>query len=383
MALLLVALILFVILDISIRAIGKRMHENKLKQEREAVLATSVKLDFTHEAKTLKRAEIESPLARILCVDDEPVILDGFRKILVLDGYSVDTVETGKEALGLIQKHHYDFVFTDLKMPEMDGMEVVKAVKYMRPDIDVIIITGYATVESAVGCMKFGAMDYVQKPFTEDELLSFVKKILIQRQDRIQKQLRPKVHITHFPEASLLSAGEFAIPGGVFIAKNHCWISMEQDGTVKLGMDDFAKKLIGRISGVELPNLGMSIRHGQPLFSVSQGTRTVSFNSPISGKIMKVNSALIRDLERLDITPYDKNWFCILDAENFDAEMVNLNIGKSAIAFYQDDISHFIEKIKKILGQKENGKNDRLYLGEMEHVDEKAWETLVNEFFKR
>ena len=113
---------------------------------------------------------------------------------MVIDGYSVDTVTNGKEALGLIQSHHYDFVFTDLKMPEMDGVEVTKAVKHLRPDIDVIIITGYASVETAVETMKYGAMDYVQKPFTEDELLAFVKKTLIKRQDKIQKQLKQNIN---------------------------------------------------------------------------------------------------------------------------------------------------------------------------------------------
>ena len=78
----------------------------------------------------------------------------------------------------------------------MDGLEVTKSVKHLRPDIDVVIITGFATVETAVDCMKFGAMDYVQKPFTEDELLEFVKKLLIKREDRISKTLKPKVHIT-------------------------------------------------------------------------------------------------------------------------------------------------------------------------------------------
>jgi len=197
MALFILALVLFIIFDILIRYIGRRMKEKKARKERENVLSVSLQLDYTMEAKTLKRAEVKDPMAKILCVDDEPVILDSFRKILVLDGYSVDTVENGKDALGLIQKHHYDFVFTDLKMPVMDGVEVTKSVKHLRPDIDVIIITGYATVETAVECMKFGAMDYVQKPFTEDELLAMVKKILIKRQDRIQKQLKPSVHITH------------------------------------------------------------------------------------------------------------------------------------------------------------------------------------------
>ena len=173
------AVVVFIIADILIRIVGKRMQEKKLVQERAKVLETSLRLDYSREATTLKRAEVEKPKARILCVDDEEVILDSFRKILVLDGYAVDTVTLGAEALGLLQVHHYDFVFTDLKMPGMDGLEVTKAVKQIRPDIDVIIITGFATVETAVECMKVGAMDYVQKPFTEDELLEFTRKTLI------------------------------------------------------------------------------------------------------------------------------------------------------------------------------------------------------------
>jgi len=178
MAIFIAALIVFIIADILIRYIAKRIREKKIFQEREEALKVSIDLDFSREAKTLKRAEVDDPKARILCVDDEAVILDSFRKILILDGYCVDTVETGREALGLIQTHSYDFLFTDLKMPEMDGVEVTKSVKHLRPDIDVVIITGYATIETAVECMKFCALDYVQKPFTEDELLEFTKKSL-------------------------------------------------------------------------------------------------------------------------------------------------------------------------------------------------------------
>ncbi len=181
------SVILFVLADLAVRAVTKQIGEKNARRAREEALAVSLTLDVSREAKSLKRAEVKDPVARILCVDDEEVILDSFRKILVLDGYSVDTVQAGQEALGLIQSHHYDFVFTDLKMPMMDGLDVVKAVKHMRPDIDVVIITGFATVETAVDCMKYGAMDYVQKPFTEDELLAFVKKALFRRQDRIQK----------------------------------------------------------------------------------------------------------------------------------------------------------------------------------------------------
>ncbi|MCB0732237.1 MAG: response regulator, partial [Ignavibacteriae bacterium] len=338
MALFILAVIIFIIADILIRFIIKRVQEKKAVADREKALEVSLNLDFSNEAKTLKRAEVENPKAKILCVDDEEVILDSFRKILVLDGYSVDTVETGQEALGLIQAHHYDFVFTDLKMPQMDGVDVAKGVKHLRPDIDVIIITGFATVETAVEVMKFGAMDYVQKPFTEDELLEFTKKSLIKRQDRIKKQLRPKVHISHLSGEEYFHSGEFAIPGGVFISKYHCWAAIDQDGNVKIGVDDFAKKLIGKIDDIEFPNLGMNIKIDQPLFSLKQGRRHISFRSPITGNVTEINSNLEDNLETLEISPYEQNWICKIDADNLDTEIKNLQIGNAAVNFYQEDI---------------------------------------------
>lgn len=385
MAPFIVALIVFIIADIIIRYVAKRVRDKKILLEREEVLKDSLNLDFSSEAKTLKRADVENPKAKILCVDDEEVILDGFRKILVLDGYSVDTVLNGKEAIGLILSRHYDFVFTDLKMPEMDGIEVSKAVKHMRPDIDVIIITGYATVESAVECMKYGAMDYVQKPFTEDELLDFVKTILIKRQDSIQKQLKPKVHITHLSDLEHFRTDEFAIPGGVFISEGHCWASIEQNGIVRIGMDDFAKKVIGRIDQIEFPNLGMTIQRGQSLFTIHQGTRKITFNSPVSGRIAQINSLLAKDLESLNANPYDRNWICAIDAENFDEEIKKLKIGKSAIAFYQDEIDRFRSSVGKITKSKEDMSQKQLsaelHLGEMENLNDKNWALIVTDFF--
>jgi CheY-like chemotaxis protein len=386
MPLFILAIVIFIIADILIRMIGKRMTEQKQKKEREIVLNESLKLDFTNEAKTLKRAEVENPKAKILCVDDEEVILGSFRKILVLDGYSVDTVETGQEALGLIQKHHYDFVFTDLKMPLMDGVEVCKSVKHLRPDIDVIIITGYASVETAVETMKYGAMDYVQKPFTEDELIEFVKKSLIKRQDKIQKQLKPKVHITQVPASDDFTRGEFAIPGGVFIAKNHTWVSMTQAGIAKIGIDDFAKKLIGRVHSVDLPNLGMDVKAGQPLFTIRQGNRRITFNSPVSGKVSQINTILKDNIDALDVTPYERNWVCALDAENLDNEIKEMQIGKSAVAFFQEDIEKFKSVFTEIMkSEKKAGEylEEGLFIGQLEKLNDVNWNKVIAEFFVR
>jgi CheY-like chemotaxis protein len=384
MVLFIVAVIVFIIVDLIIRFIAKKLREKKVLKEREESLNVSLNLDFSSEAKTLKRVEVDNAEAKILCVDDEAVVLDSFRKILVLDGYCVDTVETGKEALGLIQNHHYDFLFSDLKMPEMDGVEVTKSVKHLRPDIDVVIITGYATVETAVECMKFGAMDYVQKPFTEDELLAFTKKALIKREDRIKKMLKPKVHITHFKETKQITSPEFQIPGGVFISEGHCWANINEVGIVKVGVDDFAKKLIGKIDAIEFPNLGMIFEKGQPLFSIKQETRSITFHSPVSGRVKEINKPLINDLESLDHTSYERNWICEIDAEELDTEITQLKIGKAAVNFYQEDIEHLQELKKKIKSGKEEDKtNGGLYIGEMEKLDDVNWKRYSEEFFKK
>ena len=384
MALFIVAIIIFIIADIIIRFIAKKVREKKVQTEREEALKVSLNLDFSLEAKTLKRAEVENPVARIICVDDEPVILDSFRKILVLDGYSVDTVETGKEALGLIQNRSYDFLFTDLKMPEMDGVEVTKSVKHLRPDIDVVIITGYATVETAVECMKFGAMDYVQKPFTEEELLAFTKNAVIKREDRIKKMLKPKVNITHLERTSKSKTPEFMIPGGVFISEGHCWANINEEGLVRIGIDDFAKKLIGKIDAIEFPNLSMAVKKGQALFSIKQGTRIITFKSPVTGTVKVINELVNRDLESFEFSPYEGNWICEIDAEELDSEIKQLKIGKAAVNFYEADIEHLQDlKMKIKTGKDEDEANGQLYIGEMEKLDDVSWKRYSEEFFEK
>src|SRR5512132_3113422 len=110
--LMIVLCIVFVLADIAVRSMSKRMAAQREQREREAVLKSSLQLTFA-ETRSLKRAEVPNARARILAVDDEPIILDSFRKILVLAGFSVDTVERGPEALSLLRSRDYDFLFTD------------------------------------------------------------------------------------------------------------------------------------------------------------------------------------------------------------------------------------------------------------------------------
>ncbi|MCJ7714664.1 response regulator, partial [Candidatus Bathyarchaeota archaeon] len=291
-------------------------------------------------------------------------------------------VQTGREALGLIQKHHYDFCFTDLKMPEMDGVEVTKAVKYLRPDIDVIVITGYATIESAVDTMKFGAMDYIQKPFSDDELIDLLRRALLKRQDNIQKQFLPKVEITHIYKLDYTKNIRFSIPGGVFISEGHTWITIEQDGRVKVGMDDFAKKFIGKVHSVEFPNIGMKIKVGQVLFVVKQNNRSINFMAPINGKVSKINNKLVLYPDDLNTTPYENNWICVVETNNLDSDLQNLKIGNSAVAFYYEEIQELHNFLKNIsMKQLKLPISYKSTSNALRSIEDRDWQKIVDRFF--
>jgi CheY-like chemotaxis protein len=372
-------IILFFFLNIAARVLLERLRQIKRQAEREEALSDSLKLDFTRESKTLRRVDLEDPKARILCVDDEEVILDSFRKILVLDGYAVDTVETGQEALGLVQQRHYDFVFTDLKMPHMSGTDVAKSVKHLRPDIDVVIITGYASVDTAVECMKYGAMDYVEKPFSEDELRMFTRHALIRRQDRILKQLKPRIHVTGAPEPGAMPEGEFAIPGGALVSEGHCWAALAEDGTAKVGLDDFARRAIGRIESIEFPETGKKVKAGEPLFTVLQGQRKIGFKAPISGTVVMTNAQLTANAGAVEDFAYGGNWVCVIEGDDLDKELGTLKIGKAAVVFFQEEVGRFQEFLQNLgVPASEALKN-----GALEKLDETGWGKAAEAFFAR
>jgi len=115
---------------------------------------------------------------KILIVDDEVVVCKSCERILSPEGYEVETALSGLEALEKLSQESFDIVITDLKMPGMDGMELLAKVKEKDPEIIVIMITGYSTIQTAVQAMKMGALDYIPKPFTPEELVVVVEKAL-------------------------------------------------------------------------------------------------------------------------------------------------------------------------------------------------------------
>ena len=109
--------------------------------------------------------------AKILIVDDEIVICKSCEKVFKRSGHTTVTATGGKEALMILQRETFDVVFTDLKMVDIGGMEVLQAAGQKYPGTIVVVITGYATISSAVETMRSGAFDFLPKPFTMSELL--------------------------------------------------------------------------------------------------------------------------------------------------------------------------------------------------------------------
>ena len=115
---------------------------------------------------------------KILIVDDEENAREGLAKILKKSGYFTATAENGEEALKILGDNKYDLVISDIKMPRMDGMQLLKRMRKIVPDIAIIMVTAYGEVESYLEAMSYGAFEYLNKPLKIDELKKVVSKVL-------------------------------------------------------------------------------------------------------------------------------------------------------------------------------------------------------------
>lgn len=132
--------------------------------------------------------------SRILVVDDEAVVRDSLREWFTQDGYHVETAEDGEKALKRLREESWDLLLLDIKMPGMDGLEVQRNVREIDPDLAVVIITAYASVDTAVRALKEGAYDYVTKPFDPDDLAHLVSRAL-ERQKLVRENEQLRTHI--------------------------------------------------------------------------------------------------------------------------------------------------------------------------------------------
>ncbi len=137
---------------------------------------------------------------RVLLVDDEEEFISVLSERMETRGIKVDTAPSGKEALKKVEERSYDAIILDLQMPEMDGIETLKNLQAINPDLQIILLTGYATLEKGIEAVKLGAMDFLEKPADIHKLMEIIKEasnrkmMLVEKraEDEIKKILKTK-----------------------------------------------------------------------------------------------------------------------------------------------------------------------------------------------
>ncbi len=130
----------------------------------------------------------------ILIMEDDVNLARGLKMILDEQGYNVDLQNSGHGAMDAMEQTDYDLLMADLRLPDIDGMQVVKQVKDNRPETEVIVMTGYATSELAVDAMKLGARDFLAKPFTEEQIKTAIDEALtpvVATDEKIENVIEP------------------------------------------------------------------------------------------------------------------------------------------------------------------------------------------------
>ena len=219
--------------------------------------------------------------ARILVVDDEQIMRDGCTRILSKEDWEVVTAENGEVGLVAIKEGDgFDVVLLDLMMPGISGMEVLEAARQVDPNLLVIVITGYATVESAVEAMKKGAYDFIPKPFTPDQLRIIVNRALekrsLQREMEVLKSEREKSLRDIATEKSRIATIINCMGDGVLVCdRDSCVVLTNPAAGRMLGIQE--SSVIGNplsecgIDGALTETIMESLRSADPVFpTVSQ-----------------------------------------------------------------------------------------------------------------
>ena len=162
---------------------------------------------------------------RILVLDDEPMMTDSLKQNLVEEGYTVDTASSGAEAIELFDRGGHHLAVCDLQLPDTDGMEILKHIKDTRPSTEVIVVTGYGTVERAVEATKAGEFWFLEKPFDFEVLMPLVERALqryelMAETETMRRQLSTRTEYFYLigsskprPSAASESSFERSVPG--------------------------------------------------------------------------------------------------------------------------------------------------------------------------
>ena len=255
--------------------------------------------------------EVEKKERAVLVIDDEASVCKSVRKILEKDNLEVDEALSGEKAMEMLSNKSYGVVITDMMMPGIGGMDLIGAVKDKWPEISVIMITGYATIKTAVQAMKSGAFDYIPKPFTPEELSGVASRAM----ERMKLYLKEEKGEIEKPKRRF-KKGEQR-----YYILEHSWALIEDDGNVRIGVDDIFLRTTGDIINFDLPFEGDMLEQGNACARItSHGLKINKVWSPITGKVIEVNGELNKDPQII----YEDGWLVVVKPTDLEEDLKNL-----------------------------------------------------------
>ncbi|MBI4833082.1 MAG: response regulator [Candidatus Lindowbacteria bacterium] len=257
----------------------------------------------------------------ILVVDDEEVVLESVRKVLRADEeheFVIDTVLSAAEGLDLMDRKSFDIVITDLMMPNIDGLQFIDRIGHVDPRVKVIMITGYATMRTALQALRKGAFDYIAKPFTKEELRNVVKNAA--RIGRVSAR-------TGDEDLRFEGAADAAKLREYRTFFNQTYARILPDGTMYFGVEESFLRDIGGLLSIEVSPPGANVSQGFSFGSITNANmRVFHLRAPLSGRVLGVNREAVENTSLVREEPRGKGWLLHVAATDFENEVGNLGL---------------------------------------------------------
>ncbi len=232
--------------------------------------------------------------AKVLVAEDELDTLHGLERMLGREGYQVDAAEDGLDAAEKLKFERYDAVISDLRMPLLDGMDLLRLAKQRDGGIVFVMITAYGTPETAIDAMKLGATDFIAKPFAPADIVGAVEKGLKRRRHAPTPRGE---HTTLAPEIRRFR-------------REHAWAAARPDGTIVIGADEAFFRDAGEVVFCDLPLCGDKVVRGQRCARTIDAAGLVHkpFKSPLDGTVVEVNEKMEHEPRDARKDPHGKGW---------------------------------------------------------------------------
>lgn len=245
---------------------------------------------------------------KILVVDDDPVVTLSCKRILGIEGYNVVAVDKGKEAIKKISGEKFDLLISDMRLPDIDGITVIKESKSIQPDLDVVIITGYPNLEDAKESVQLGVFEYIEKPFTPEFMINVAKKIFdkrgwILRQSFIDEFRNYIVPLREDP---------------VIFYKEGTWARPIKGGIWEVGCDLRYWLLTTEPLLIELPEGLNTLVAGKPFAKITSSKgETHELIAPMTGVVKEINHQANEDMNNLLRDNLGEGWLLWLARLNY------------------------------------------------------------------